>query len=50
MTELRRINDDVSRLNRELADNMKRLKEAQDELVKKGRMEQLGPTHRHGCP
>jgi PAS domain S-box-containing protein len=42
MTELRRINDEVSRLNRELADNMKRLKEAQDELVKKGRMEQLG--------
>jgi PAS domain S-box-containing protein len=42
MSELRRINDDVSRLNRELASNMKRLKEAQDELVKKGRMEQLG--------
>lgn len=42
MTELRRINDDVSRLNRELADNMRRLKDAQDELVKKGRMEQLG--------
>ena len=42
MTELRRINDEVLRLNRELASNMKRLKEAQDELVKKGRMEQLG--------
>lgn len=42
MTELRRINDDVSRLNRDLAENMKRLKEAQDELVKRGRMEQLG--------
>lgn len=42
MTELRRINEEVSRLNRELADNMKRLREAQDELVKKGRMEQLG--------
>ncbi len=42
MTELRRINDEVSRLNRELAANMKRLREAQDELVKKGRMEQLG--------
>ncbi len=42
MTELRRINDEVSRLNRELAENMQRLKEAQDELVKKGRMEQLG--------
>ncbi len=42
MTELRRINEEVSRLNRELANNMKRLKEAQDELVTKGRMEQLG--------
>lgn len=42
MMELRRINDEVSRLNIELAENMKRLKEAQDELVKKGRMEQLG--------
>ncbi len=42
MTELRRINEDVRRLNRELADNMKRLKAAQDELVNKGRMEQLG--------
>jgi signal transduction histidine kinase len=42
VTELRRINDEVSRLNRELAANMKKLAEAQDELVKKGRMEQLG--------
>lgn len=42
MTELRRVNEEVSRLNRELANNMRRLKEAQDELVKKGRMEQLG--------
>jgi signal transduction histidine kinase len=42
MTELRRINEEVSRLNRELAENMKKLAEAQDELVKKGRMEQLG--------
>ncbi|MFO1034613.1 MAG: ATP-binding protein [Hyphomicrobiales bacterium] len=42
MTELRRVNSEISRLNRELAENMKRLKEAQDELVKKGRMEQLG--------
>lgn len=42
MTELRRINEEVSRLNRELAANMKKLAEAQDELVKKGRMEQLG--------
>jgi PAS domain S-box-containing protein len=42
MTELRRVNDEVSRLNLELADNMKRLKDAQDELVKRGRLEQLG--------
>lgn len=42
MTELRRINEEVSRLNKELAANMKKLAEAQDELVKKGRMEQLG--------
>lgn len=42
MTELRRVNAEISRLNRELADNVKKLKEAQDELVKKGKMEQLG--------
>ena len=42
MTELRRINEEVSRLNKELASNMRKLAEAQDELVKKGRMEQLG--------
>lgn len=42
MTELRRINEEVSRLNKELAANMRMLAEAQDELVKKGRMEQLG--------
>ncbi len=42
MMELRRINEEVSRLNRELADNMAKLAAAQDELLKKGRMEQLG--------
>jgi PAS domain S-box-containing protein len=42
MTELRRVNQEISRLNSELAENMKRLKEAQDELLKKGKMEQLG--------
>jgi signal transduction histidine kinase len=36
------INDDVVRLNRELADKMTRLKQAQDELLKRGRLEQLG--------
>jgi PAS domain S-box-containing protein len=42
MTELQRINDEVSRLNRELAANMSRLSEAQDELLRNGRLEQLG--------
>ncbi len=36
------INDDVVRMNHELSDNVKKLKNAQDELVKKGRMEQMG--------
>jgi signal transduction histidine kinase len=36
------INEDVVRMNHELTDNMKKLKSAQDELVKKGRMEQMG--------
>ena len=42
MTELQRINDEVVRLNQQLAANVAKLAEAQDELVKKGRMEQLG--------
>jgi PAS domain S-box-containing protein len=42
MTELQRINEEVSRLNRELAANVAKLAEAKDELVKRGRMEQLG--------
>ena len=42
MMELRRVNEEVLRLNRELADNMAKLASAQDELLKKGRMEQLG--------
>jgi PAS domain S-box-containing protein len=42
MAELRRVNEEVSRLNRELAENVKRLKEMQEELVKRQRMEQLG--------
>lgn len=37
-----RVNEEVTALNRDLADKMLRLKEAQDELVKRGRMEQLG--------
>jgi signal transduction histidine kinase len=39
---IQNVNDGVTKLNIELADNMKRLSDAQDELVKKGRMEQLG--------
>ncbi len=39
---LSEINDDIVRLNRELADKMGKLKDAQDELVKRGRLEQLG--------
>ncbi len=40
--QMQRANDDVTKLNTELADNIKQLKDAQDELVKKGRLEQLG--------
>jgi PAS domain S-box-containing protein len=42
MTQLRERHEEVKRLNEELADKVQRLKEAQDELVKRGRMEQLG--------
>ena len=40
--ELKRFNEEILRLNRELAQKMQQLKNAQDELVRKGRMEQLG--------
>jgi PAS domain S-box-containing protein len=40
--ELKRINEEILRLNQELAVNMQKLKDAQDALVKKGRMEQMG--------
>jgi signal transduction histidine kinase len=36
------INADISRLNQDLAIKIKELKDAHDELIKKGRMEQLG--------
>ncbi len=36
------INEDMVRVNQDLAQNMKMLKDAQDELVKRGRMEQMG--------
>ncbi len=40
--ELKRINEEILRLNRELASSMQMLRDAQDALVKKGRMEQMG--------
>jgi PAS domain S-box-containing protein len=40
--ELKRINEEILRLNTELADNMRLLKDAQDALIKKGRLEQMG--------
>jgi PAS domain S-box-containing protein len=40
--ELKRINEEILRLNNELASNVRLLKEAQDALIKKGRLEQMG--------
>jgi signal transduction histidine kinase len=40
--ELQHMNDDMVHVNQMLAQNMQMLKDAQDELVKKGRMEQMG--------
>lgn len=40
--ELKRFNEEILRLNRELAQRMEQLKDAQDAVVRKGRMEQLG--------
>ncbi len=40
--ELKRINDEILRLNHELAASMQQLRDAQEALVKKGRMEQMG--------
>jgi PAS domain S-box-containing protein len=42
ITELQRINDEISRLNRQLSDSMKQLREAQEEIVRRGRFAQLG--------
>ncbi len=41
-SELSTINENMVRVNGELARNMQMLKDAQDALVKKGRMEQMG--------
>jgi signal transduction histidine kinase len=40
--KLQAVNDEVSALNHDLAANMKRLEEAQDEIIKRGRLSQLG--------
>ena len=40
--ETERINGEVAMLNKELSDKMQKLRLAQDEIVSKGRMEQLG--------
>jgi PAS domain S-box-containing protein len=42
MKDLQRINDEVSRLNSELAKSLDNLKLAQDEIIRNGRMTQLG--------
>jgi signal transduction histidine kinase len=39
---LQRVNDDITRLNVELAENMKQLHEAQDEIIRKGKLAQMG--------
>ncbi len=39
---LTQINSEIVHLNHELADKMRRLKDVQDELLKRGRLEQLG--------
>jgi len=41
-TRLQAINDDVTELNRELAENMRKLSDAQEERVKRGRLADLG--------
>ena len=41
-TALQSVNDDISKLNHELADNVKKLHEAQDEIIKKGKLAQMG--------
>jgi signal transduction histidine kinase len=40
--KLQEVNDDVTKLNVELAQNVQHLKEAQDEIVRRGKMAQLG--------
>ena len=39
---LQLVNEDITRLNVDLAENMKQLHEAQDEIIKKGKLAQMG--------
>lgn len=39
---LQNVNDDISKLNHELAENMKELRAAQDEIIQKGKLAQMG--------
>jgi len=41
-SQIQNVNEDVVRLNRELESNLNKLRDAQDELVRKGRLSQLG--------
>src|SRR6185312_679330 len=40
--DLQRVNSDLSTVNRDLADNMRKLSEAQDEIIRRGKLAQLG--------
>ena len=42
ISDLQTVNDHVTRLNSELSDNIQKLKDTQEEMVKAGRMAQLG--------
>jgi signal transduction histidine kinase len=39
---LQRVNDDITRLNIDLAEKMRQLREANDEIIKKGKLAQMG--------
>jgi signal transduction histidine kinase len=39
---LQLVNDDITRLNIDLAENMRQLREAHDEIIKKGKLAQMG--------
>ena len=41
-SQLQAVNDEVTKLNRDLEENFRKLAEAQDEIVRKGKMAQLG--------